>query len=40
MFKLPHQKKEVRAAIAPEVDTVIVLGGQGLSFRGHRDDSK
>ena len=39
MFKLPHQKKqEVRAAIAPIFDTVIVLGRQGLSFRGHREN--
>ena len=36
----PSKKQEVRAAIAPIVDTVIVLGRQGLSYRGHRDDSK
>ena len=36
----PSKKQEVRAAIAPIVDTVIVLGRQGLSFRGHIDDSK
>ena len=40
MFKLPHQKTGVRTAIAPIVDTVIVLGLQGLSFRCQRDDSK
>ena len=41
IFKLHHQKKqEVGAAVAPIVDTVIVLGRQGLSFRGHRNDSK
>ena len=49
MFKLPHHKKnnkrtkktqEIRVAIAPIVDTVIVLGHQGLSFWGHRDNSK
>ena len=34
------KKQEVTAAISPIVDTVIVLGPQGLSFRGHRDDSK
>ena len=36
----PSKKQDVRAAIAPIVDTVIVLGCQGLSFRGHKDDSK
>ena len=36
----PSKKKELRVAIAPIVDTVIVLGRQGLSFRGHRDGSK
>ena len=41
MFKLPPSKKqEVRAAIALTVGTVIVLGCQGLSFRGHNDHSK
>ena len=36
----PSKTQERRAAIAPIVDTIIVLGRQGLSFRGHKDDSK
>ena len=36
----PSKKQEVRTAIAPIVDMVIVLGIQGPSFRYHRDDSK
>ena len=36
----PSKKQEFGAAVAPIVDTVIVLERQGLSFRGHRIDSK
>ena len=40
IFKLPHPRTGVRAAIAPIVGIVIVLGHQRLSFPGHKDDSK
>ena len=36
----PSKMQERRAAIAPIVDTIIVLGRQELSFRGHKYDSK